>query len=559
MRRADGGVRGRKWGFRVCAGTGLVAAAVASSCSAANALRSTPPASTVLSLPGFRVAAPGRSWEREADRESRTAFFAKKFGGPLRFFFDEQRRAEISVTSRIVPPELWETAGETLTSALKSLAAGSAGLARDATWTTRLRRERWFEYTMSAGFIDATGEDLGLSSLSDEPGFKEFSLYALYYPDDLERTHRYFGISVLLTETAGLFRLHEDERLIFLDAIADRLEIVGPFDDLRGPAGALARAVIEGDGEAVRAALDQGAAADAGLPDWTPFELAAACDRRDLAALLGQNGGLAALLADDAPLTPFLLALIAGQSEIAALVLDRMVEPGGGTDIGPPLLALAAGLGDAALVAGLVERGADVDGRAVGGRTPLMLACEAGSPERVEALLEAGAGLDLRSDDGGTALLAAIDWGRADIMRRLIEAGADVSVQDHEGWSALLVAIFQGDAALVGELIAAGADVDANVLATGQTALLLALEGDEFEIAGMLIEAGADVDRHKDGQQTTLMVAAAKGRAELVRLLIDKGADVNIRTDDRRTALSMAEAAGSPAIVEILLKAGARK
>lgn len=143
MRRADGGVRGRKGGFRVCAGSALVAAAVASSCSAANALRSTPPASAVLTLPGFRVSPPpGRGWRGEADRASRTAAFSRKYGGPLRELFDEQRRAEVFVSGLTVPPELWESSGDTLISALKDLTAGRAGLDPAARWQLRPPPER---------------------------------------------------------------------------------------------------------------------------------------------------------------------------------------------------------------------------------------------------------------------------------------------------------------------------------------------------------------------------------------------------------------------------------
>jgi len=559
MRRRKMNEPARGGAARAAFGLAVASLLILSDCASTPAPETTPAASSVLTLPGFQVVPPGRSWERRADPASRTARFAKKFGGPLRYFFDEQRRAEIEVTSRIVPPELWDSSGESLTSALKMLAVDGAGLDPAAAWTSRLRRGRRLEYALYADVISATGEELGLSSLSDEPEFKEFGLCALCYPDDLERTHRYLEISILITETAGLFRLHEDERLAFLDAIAGRLEFTGPFDLLPGPGGALARAILAGDAEAVRAALDSGAAVDAGLPDWTAFEIAAFCDRRDLAGLLGRSGGLAALLGDDAPVTPFLLALLAGRPEIAALVLDRIAGPGGATVAGPPPLALAAGLGAASLVPGLIGRGAEVDARAAGGRTPLMLAAESGSVECVEALAKAGAGLDLRADDGGTALMTAVDWGRTDVMRMLLGAGAEVNVQDNEGWSCLLVAVFQGDAALVAELVAAGADVDANVFATGQTALLQAIEGDKFEIAGMLVDGGADVNRHKDGQPTPLMAATAKGPADLVRLLIGRGADVNVRTDDGRTALSIAEAGGRKDIVEILLKAGAKK
>jgi ankyrin repeat protein len=541
--------RGRK-------SVGFIAAmlsAVAVAFVTAGAPQATPPASKALTLPGFRVSPPpGRGWKREADRATRTASFSKKYGGLIRAMIDEQHRAEIFVTPLVVPPELWSTSGEELTSALKSDHAASV-------WMPRPLPGRLVEYGTREGFIDATKEDTGLDTFSEEPQFKEKALLGLFFPSDLETAHRYFEIDIRITEIEGLLPLHDDKRLPLLDAVVSNLELVGPFEHLKGPMGALARAVLAGDAEALQTAVDQGAAIDAELPDWTPIEMAALCDRRDIGGLLSREGGVAAVLGGETALTPFLLALLADKPDIAALLLEMTVPPSSAAPAGPPPLALAAGLGYPGLVAALLSRGDDANVRAAGGRTPLMLAGEWGSLECVEALVDAGAGLDLQAEDGGTALMTSVDWGRRDVMRSLLGAGADVNIQDNDGWSCLLVAVFQGDAGLVGELIDAGADVDANVFATGQTALLQAIEGDRFEIADLLVAAGADVDRHKDGQQSPLMAAAAKGRTELVRLLIGKGADVNVRTDDRRTALSIAEAGGQTAVAEILLKAGAKK
>jgi uncharacterized protein len=539
--------------------TALLSAAAAA-CVTTAPPQATPPASKTLTLPGFRVSPPpGRGWKGETDRASRTATFSKKYGGLLRAMIDEQHRAEIFVTPFFVPPELWSTVGAELTSALKSDYIANAGLASASGWMPRPLPGRLVEYFVREDFIDATEKDTGLDTFSEEPQFKEKDLYGLSFPPDLETAHRYFEISVRITEIDGLLALHDDQRLTLLDAVVASLEILGPFEHLKGPTGALARAVMAGDTEAIQTAVDQGAGVFAELPDWTPVEVAALSDRRDIGGLLGRDGGVAAVLGDETALTPFLLALLAGRADIAALLLEKPVPPGAAPAAGPPPLVLAAGLGATGVVAALLGRGADVNARGAGGRTPLMLASESGSLQCVEALINAGAGLDLQAEDGGTALMTAVDWGRRDVMRSLIGAGADVNIQDDEGWSCLLVAIFQGDAGLLGELIDDGADIDANVFATGQTALLQAIEGDKFEIADLLVAAGADVNRHRDGQPTPLMAAAAKGRAELVRLLIDKGADLNVRTDDRRTALSIAETGSQTAVADILRKAGAKK
>ena len=555
MSDVNGAARRRSSRFRAAAGGALIIALAASACMTSAPPQTTPPASKVLSLPGFRVSPPnGRGWKGDADRASRTATFSKKYSGLVRAVFDEQRIAEIFVTPLILPPAQWSAAREDLMASLKSEDGRPS-----ARWSSRPLPDRMVEYSTSEDFVDLTKEDLGLETFIDEPGFKEKTLIGICFPADLETTHRYFEINIRITEVDTFPRLHADQRLSLLDAVVANLEIVGPFEDTPEPTGALARAVLAGDLEAVRTAVDRGADVNAKLPDWTFFEMAALCDCRDLAGILERNGGIAAVFGGETALRPFELALIADMPEIAALFLDRGITLEPAPADGPPPLALAAGLGYAEIAAKLIERGASVDSRAVGGRTPLMLACESGSIECVEALMEAGAGLDLQSEDGGTALLTSVDWGRTGIMRLLLSNGADVNLQDNEGWSCLLVAVFQGDAGLVDELIAAGADLDANVYATGRTALVQALEDGKFDIARKLIDAGADVNRHKDGQVTPLISAAAQGRADLVRILIDKGAEVNVRTDDGLTALSMAGATGRAAVVEILLKAGARK
>ena len=564
MRLRDRGVRERRRMCRPLLGAAAVSvllAASASACLTATSPRTAPPASKALSLPGFRVSPPpGRGWKGEADRPFRTASFSKKYGGLFRAVVDEQRRAEIFVKPLVVPPALWAAGGEELVSVLKTGYAESAGRGPALRWMPRPLGGRLVEYATREDFVDATSEDTGLDTFTEEPRFKENGLYGLFFPPDLETAHRYFEIYIRITEIDGILKLHEDERLPLLDAVVMGLEITGPFDDAAGPAGALARAVFAGDAEAALAAIAAGADPGAGPADWTPIEIAALGDRRDLADRLVRDGGLAEIFGADPPVTPFLLALVAGRPEIAALLLEKGAPAhSGAADAGPAPILWAAALGYPEVVARLIEKGADIDVRAAGGRTPLMFACESGSLECAQALVEAGAGLDLQAEDGGTAVMTAVDWGRSEIMRLLLECGADVNIQDDEGWSCLLVAIFQGDAGLIGELIAAGADVDANVFSTGQTALLQALQGDEFDIARTLLTAGANANLYRDGQMTPLMVAAAKGRSDLVLLLIEKGADVNARTDDRKTALTIAESGGQAAIVEVLIKAGARK
>ncbi len=494
MRRIRGGARAGGPGFRAILGGALVSAlvaAAASACATVGPPRAAPPGSEALSLPGFRVSPPSRrGWRGEADRPSRTASFWKKYSGFLREWLESEAYADVLVKPLFVPPALWTAAGEELLTALKSDYAGATGLGPEAVWKRRSIRGRRVDHTTSKELTGDSAEATGLRTSLEAIRVRLKVLRGLYFPPDLERAHRYFEIWVGISELNYFLSLDEDLRLPILDAVVGSLEAVEPFEDLPGPTGLLARAVLAGDAEAARKAVEEGADSGASLTDWTPFEIAAFCDRRELAGILDRDGGLAAVFDDPTALRPFLLALIAGRTGLAAFLIDQGAAPEMGPPDGPPPLALAAGLGYVEVVTGLLERGADVDARSHGGRTPLILACESGAADCVEALMAAGAGLDLASWSGGTALHAAVDWGRPEIARSLLANGAGVNLQDNEGWSSLHVAAFHGDTALVGELLAAGAGIDLRT-GDGRTALAIAEAEGKQGVADILLKAGA--------------------------------------------------------------------
>ncbi len=493
MWRIRGGARVGSPGCRAVLGAALGAALIAtasSACRTGAPPRTSPAGSEAISLPGFRVSLPSRrGWRGEADRPSRTASLMKKYSGFFREWLESEAYADISIKPLFVPPVLWAANGEELLTALKNDYAWKAGLGSEAVWKRRSIRGRRADYTTGKEIIALSSEEIDLWATTDVSVIRRV-LRGLYFPPDLERAHRYVEILVEITELNYLPLINIGLGLSLLDAVVESLEIVGPFDHLPEPTGGLARAVLARDAEAARKAVEDGADADAGLPDWTPFEMAAFGDRRDLAGILDRNGGLAAVFDDQTALRPFLLALIADLPDIAAFLLDQGAAGETGPPDGPPPLALAAGLGYVEIVTELLERGADVDVRTRDGWTPLILACESGAADCAEALMAGGADPDLRTESGGAALHAAVDWGRPEIMRSLLAYGADVDIRDNNGWSCLHVAIFHGDTGIVGEFIAAGADVNARV-DDGRTALSMAQAGGHAAIAELLLKAGA--------------------------------------------------------------------
>jgi ankyrin repeat protein len=532
----------------------------ASMCSGVTAANTNPRGRKVIDMIGYRLTVPrGGDWQAAGDRETGTVTFTKKWGGFLRWLTDEQRRAEIALTSIQVPFDMWSMSGQELTASLKDEYIKEVGIHSSGHWEVIDHGGRTLHYLRSAGFIDGDEESTGLKSLNDEPNYKESALYCLYFPPDLDKAHRYFEVFLKITSIDSILPLHKNPELPTLEAIIDGLEIAAPFEDVPGPNGALFRAAAAGDREAVLKALERGADINAEFASLTPLALAASYDRRDIADLLIREEGLTEAFDARTALTPLLAAVIADQPEIAALLLEKGGRMNEDPEKGFSALTLAAALEYPGVLSLLIERGSDVNVRTAEGKTPLMFAARSGAVESAKVLLEKGAGVDVQAGDGGTALMLAIDQDRREMTGLLLDRGADINVRDDNGWSSLLVAVWQGDAEVVDELIGGGADVNVNIYATGETALMMALQRGQFEIARTLIVAGADVNLRKDGQRTPLMVAVEKGQSALAALMIEKRADVNARTDEGQTALKIAEGNNQAPIVDILIKAGAKK
>jgi hypothetical protein len=117
-----------------------------------------------------------------------------------------------------------------------------------------------------------------------------------------------------------------------------------------------------------------------------------------------------------------------GDAALVAALLDDGADPNQGDIDGEAALHAAARGGHPDVIALLAEGGAELNARALYGSTPLHVAARAGHAAACEALLSAGAALDATDDFGCTALDDAALHRRVHIVALLETSGARFAI-----------------------------------------------------------------------------------------------------------------------------------
>jgi ankyrin repeat protein len=133
--------------------------------------------------------------------------------------------------------------------------------------------------------------------------------------------------------------------------------------------------------------------------------------------------------------------------------------------------------------------------RGEGGATPLMLAAGRGDAAMVAALVAAGADVNAADERGFTALYYGSynpdeDRGYPDVVQALVDAGADKEAKIGYGVRPLMYAAGNGEAGVVEVLLRAGADPLARNDG-GRTALMMVKDRDYVDVINLLHEAEA--------------------------------------------------------------------
>ena len=306
------------------------------------------------------------------------------------------------------------------------------------------------------------------------------------------------------------------------------------------PSAPVADAAMQGNKEGVRALLKQAADVNGAQGDgMTALHWAAMKDDADLAQLL----------------------LYAGANVRATTRIGAYTP-----------LVLAAKQGSAAVMAPLLEAGADANAPTSNGTTPLMLASASGSVDAVRLLLDHGADVNAKESVRNlTAAMFAAASNRAPVLELLAKSGADLEatskVTDLAALSKDPVALrelTQGNPSPPGEPPAGGrngpgpaqaggrggrgpqtAGVDRNfnlnelvAAQGGLTPLLLATREGHAASVQALLNAGADVNQVSAGDKTSpLLIATINGHFDLAMLLLEKGANAAAASENNAAPL----------------------
>jgi ankyrin repeat protein len=262
----------------------------------------------------------------------------------------------------------------------------------------------------------------------------------------------------------------------------------------------LAKAVEQGDQEAVRSLLAQKVDVNSAQPDGATA-LAWAAYRDDL--------------------------------ETAELLIRAGADVNAANVNGITPLALACGNRNAVMVDRLVKAGANPNAaQKWSGETAFMTCARTGNVEAVKSLVAAGADVNAReTKQEQTALMWAVAQGHPAVVRLLVASGADIHAKSKSSGP---VVVGTGYASTTKSRF------DIPLSLGGFTPLLFAAQQGDVESARILLDAGANVNETTADGLSALLIAADSGHEDLSLFLLERGADPNAKDHNGMTPLHFA-------------------
>lgn len=272
------------------------------------------------------------------------------------------------------------------------------------------------------------------------------------------------------------------------------------------PGALLVDAARDGRTDAVRMLLRLGVSPNQFRGRWSPALAAAWAGHTDVLRALAAHR---ARLDECAPygyaprLSPLSIAAARGHAgAVRFLVASGVPVEYECNGSGPPPVEVASEQDHAAVVALLLELGADPKRRR-NGLTYVMSAAWMGAPSAIPVLVRAGCDVNAAKQDGRTAIMMTVE---PEVVTALLDAGADVNARDCKGRTALYQLI-EGAIWLHEHPNVSPSPYDPATLE-------------------ILLQRGADPDIPSASGQTPLALAACTGpyRATIERLLVRYGA-----------------------------------
>ena len=299
----------------------------------------------------------------------------------------------------------------------------------------------------------------------------------------------------------------------------------------------LVSAVRDGDVEAVRSLLRQGADANAAEGDGlSTLHWAARSGEPEIAKILLDAGATVDARTRNGAYTPVHEASKAGNALVARVLLEAGADPAARTTTGGATpLHFAAISGSAAAVEVLLESGAEIDPReGESEQTPLTWAAAGNHLETVSALLDGGAGpnaatkvvdvvkvfedvrkarelYEKRKESGDTESDAGVVTAdQADLASE--ESEDSESTDDEVEQSEPRVRTFRDLVNKKG----------------GLTPILLAARQGHRDVVMRLLDGGADINHQAADGTSPLLIATINGHFDLGLELLERGADPNL-------------------------------
>jgi ankyrin repeat protein len=266
---------------------------------------------------------------------------------------------------------------------------------------------------------------------------------------------------------------------------------------------------------------------------------------------------------------PLVVAVEHEKVDMAKLLVQVGANIDGAGRKGETALIRAIKKGNEALVAFLLDNGAETVLADAVGNTPLMVASMRGKLGVVklvfEAMLRAGleGGLHRKGAERKAALHHAAEGGHFDVVAYLLCKEAQADIQDTFGRTPLMLACEKAPLEVVQILLVVAGGKGQGLEATDdqwETPLHFAAHGGNKEVVAFLLSKGAQTSNRNENDVTPLMMACWNGHLEVAQMLFDatEGQGLEERDAHGETVLSYAASGGSTEVVAYLLSKGAQ-